>query len=834
MYARFNFSSGRVISHIDNIAASANTVNKFTCTSTDFAEILEDGGWFLVSNFESKLRSVVEMAIEMRSVLPVDICSTENALISVDQLEGLTWLHFGDMLHMDFVSGRSTAECSSPKSELSWPDIDEEDEGDIYDVDEEDDDEEDDEMLIIGSLLTPTSPPASVTSSSINVSPIEMPSAAAASDSSNPQLAKQSKDLKAKREEFAVDIREQVTMAFVRNDIGFLLSGLTLNERAEAQVVWDKLNRKELVSVARESSLPGLDSLPRGKKCNDTAINEVAEMLNDYAATSERPVPVIVGNSFLFEYLQRGETQTAKLQNWFREHVPNDNRQRILMMPVNVRGNHWICAIFERGRTKNTHGWFDPLDACATHEDILKVASDLLCHSDGGSKPASSLQYYRGPMQANGTDCGFCVIGFILGEFGRLVMVEPRSDALKHLLPTKISPALDSNYLSRSLECASQVQNFPLQLQQKRIRDIISSMIYTECIESAEMYSMVSALVEPQLPEENPATPYLNNIDRYCQLLEAGQWGDSPEFVAMSKWLHCPVVVVEFPSGNKGVSRTHIFGEDEPGIEVFFLRLNGNHYAVLVPVSDRYELFAEKARSEVYVEPIQKAFIIRGVSVLMLVFGTPMDGNCFFHGAALIEVCVAYAKLVRPPTLHFSRYVKLSKEQRQTVSAANKQFDRCAKVQRQLASTEGGQHSFDELTTGSVLKRHVARDYFGVGPQEGSVIMDPGIGTGTELFHANLYKTNAWIAIGFEENLHLSHGADRTHLNLLRENWRGMMAHAHINSNDVSSFVGVTNVTSYDGAPWSVTTPIDTPHLQLILMFMETDTIDEFTSTKLT
>ena len=146
----------------------------------------------------------------------------------------------------------------------------------------------------------------------------------------------------------------------------------------------------------------------------------------------------------------------------------------------------------------------------------------------------------------------------------------------------------------------------------------------------------------------------------------------------------------------------------------------------------------------------------------------------------------------------------------------------------------GGQHSFDELTTGSVLKRHVARDYFGVGPQEGSVIMDPGIGTGTELFHANLNKTNAWIAIGFEENLHLSHGADRTHLNLLRENWRGMMAHAHINSNDVSSFVGVTNVTSYDGAPWSVTTPIDTPHLQLILMFMETDTIDEFTSTKLT
>ena len=67
MYARFNFSSGRVISHIDNIAASANTVNKFTCTSTDFAEILEDGGWFLVSNFESKLRSVVEIAIEMRS-----------------------------------------------------------------------------------------------------------------------------------------------------------------------------------------------------------------------------------------------------------------------------------------------------------------------------------------------------------------------------------------------------------------------------------------------------------------------------------------------------------------------------------------------------------------------------------------------------------------------------------------------------------------------------------------------------------------------------------------------------------------------------------------------
>ena len=112
--------------------------------------------------------------------------------------------------------------------------------------------------------------------------------------------------------------------------------------------------------------------------------------------------------------------------------------------------------------------------------------------------------------------------------------------------------------------------------------------------------------------------------------------------------------------------------------------------------------------------------------------------------------------------------------------------------------------------------------------------MDPGIGTGTELFHANLHKTTAWIAIGFEENLHLSHGADRTHLNLLRENWRGMMAHAHINSNDVSSFVGVTNVTSYDGAPWSVTTPIDTPHLQLILMFMETDTIDEFTSTKLT
>ena len=85
-------------------------------------------------------------------MLPVDICSTENALISVDQLEGLTWLHFGDMLHMDFVSGRSTAECSSPKSELAWPDIDEEDEGDIYDVDEEDDDEEDDEMLIIGSL----------------------------------------------------------------------------------------------------------------------------------------------------------------------------------------------------------------------------------------------------------------------------------------------------------------------------------------------------------------------------------------------------------------------------------------------------------------------------------------------------------------------------------------------------------------------------------------------------------------------------------------------------------------------------------------------------------
>ena len=317
MYARFNFSSGRVISHIDNIAASANTVNKFTCTSTDFAEILEDGGWFLVSNFESKLRSVVEMAIEMRSVLPVDICSTENALISVDQLEGLTWLHFGDMLHMDFVSGRSTAECSPPTSELSWPDIDEEDEGDIDDEDEEDDDKEDDEMLIIGSLLTPTSPPASVTSSSINVSPIEMPSAAAASDSSNPQLAKQSKDLKAKREEFAVDIREQVTMAFVRNDIGFLFSGLTLNERAEAQVVWDKLNRKELVSAARESSLPGLDSLPRGKKCNDTAINEVAGMLNDYATTSERPVLSLWGTVFSFHICSEVEHKQQNFRTGF-------------------------------------------------------------------------------------------------------------------------------------------------------------------------------------------------------------------------------------------------------------------------------------------------------------------------------------------------------------------------------------------------------------------------------------------------------------------------------------------------------------------------------------
>jgi hypothetical protein len=66
----------------------------------------------------------------------------------------------------------------------------------------------------------------------------------------------------------------------------------------------------------------------------------------------------------------------------------------------------------------------------------------------------------------------------------------------------------------------------------------------------------------------------------YCSRLRRdGQWGSAAEILALTKSLHCPIVVHHRPHG--AIVEMETYGLDEPGPKVRILYLHSSHYAAL-------------------------------------------------------------------------------------------------------------------------------------------------------------------------------------------------------------------------------------------------------------
>ena len=153
---------------------------------------------------------------------------------------------------------------------------------------------------------------------------------------------------------------------------------------------------------------------------------------------------------------------------------------------------------------------------------------------------------------------------------------------------------------------------------------------------------------------------------------------------------------------------------------------------------------------------------------------------------------------------------------------------------RALACTSDGGNAFGESTPTSALKKDVFRISQDVGlDRPFTVVLDCGAGTlGILLSHAQFYPDAVYI--GFERDQRVdAHGVNINRAMVQESSGKhGRIATRCIKAQLVGSLEGATNVELFDGT-CSRLDCLDPEHITLIAMFMETPSVDEFTTTKL-
>ena len=395
---------------------------------------------------------------------------------------------------------------------------------------------------------------------------------------------------------------------------------------------------------------------------------------------------------------------------------------------------------------------------------------------------------------------------------------EQETAAMQHLvLHEGPPPPVNAGFIMSKKEI-KEVVSFPLGDQQQGMRD------------------KITARMTANAAEFQPFIPTTSSVEEYSEEMKGKTWGGQLECYALAQELNCPVFALDLPDGAVE-TKTYLHGASNPGKPIFLLRVQDNHWMVCIPRhGDHWQYHRIKTKSNVHYTPIEVVLSVFGSAVNMLIFATPQDGNCFFHGVALLVSAVEYDRSPEKPKLHFSRFSGLNPQEARAARQINLQFSNVAGAARKLAVTDPGGHAFDESSQSSCIRKENIRCEFSVGVnQPGAVLFDPGCGTGAALIShlVGFQFGHECICIAVEENQELARGFSRTARKLLPHNPNMQVACAHMKAQDLGDLTGCTNATCYDGAPWNKNMEVDLEHVSLIQRLLSCDTMDEFTTTKL-
>ena len=331
-------------------------------------------------------------------------------------------------------------------------------------------------------------------------------------------------------------------------------------------------------------------------------------------------------------------------------------------------------------------------------------------------------------------------------------------------------------------------------------------------------------------------------------LARSSTFGGHFEIEGLCAILDAPILVLEGSSGPAcPLTIRSLHGRHRTGLTIILFLSNPGenyaHYSLCIPKNlAAYEAEHDAALRLVHAHPI--TIVIRlGRSLLELdVFGTQGDGACLFSCTSLTELarhkdhqaggCDYPFFMTRE--VDGGSLLELSDKSGLPIEEAKRLWQTPqAKVFRELACTHSqrGAHMFAESAIISVLKRYYLRKALGVGlDQDHSVFLDPGAGTGALLVPQSQLAPNC-VFIGFEMDLHLHRSFLEYHRFLQHDpTWRGSMATRRIEALTAGSLEGVTNVGMFDGFP---SLQADHAHVELIERFIQTSSVVEFSSTKM-
>ena len=631
--------------------------------------------------------------------------------------------------------------------------------------------------------------------------------------------------------EYALDMRRRATLVLLNLNIVHLLdvrTPLTLGERNQVESQWAWENTHDPSGVNNYLVTPNsIETLCPDTWINDDIIDTLYEWLQEYVSTLDLPVNLYFGHTNLYRFMTSDKHQ--KIRKFYGKCIKkgDPNKDNVLIVPMCI-DNHWINAKIRVGKL-NTHGCADSRGDNFSHLGVVRELASIFRNEIDSTLVGggSCVEVLPTIQQHNGDDCGACVLISAVQITNSFVNVKKDQKNCSNLQAAP-SRGVDLNtvLITRLLSEASKPERFPLASRQREMRIKIINVLRSACIENPSLMATIASLS--------------SSVETYCTEMETtSTWGGEPECFALAKLLGCPVIILDLPAGARQIAACHHYGEEELGTAVFLLRI-GNHWITLIPEhGEAFELHRLKARSEVHTPPITRVVATFGVPISYLLYGVPGFGDCFFHCCALLEVCVEHANnptAAKDMTLIHTRTIVLDKRQVALVKKSSARFSAAATVAghtRVLAITADGGHAFDETPHGTLYKKELVRREMGASMgKEHAVTLIVGTGTGSEIVFPGCIGEK-WVTIGVEEDKELHRGCCRTLRVLMDRGWKEPVAMRHMKAQALVSISSVTNACLYDGVKWRTSMPVDLEHLELIKMFLETDTMDEFTSTKL-
>ena len=542
---------------------------------------------------------------------------------------------------------------------------------------------------------------------------------------------------------------------------------------------------------------------------------------------------LVAGVQKLTEVAQKSATAARALLARFTDWQRNPEKPLFLVMPVHMDGEQVAAEIHlmrrGRGEAATTHVVVGIQSREKLEQSKVTSAHWFLCglhallrhHWTRFVPDAIEEQVFSIHLPAR-------IASFVAD---RLSLARPSEADLN---PTPVAQAnmrvtlVDSHELLERLAHASNANRMP-KVQAWQLRQVIANDL---------TYNPPKMLAN-MLPDATDLADYLASFKT------RGTHVGQPAILAISARFDCPVVVLRVPDQLGPLQLLSLHGRNTAGLPIFLLLFHPGspsaHYGLAIPSEiSHYQKQLTAAKHLVEVDPINVMVPVGSDIMKMAVFGVAGDGNCFFSvsdlatkarnplyqedGTFFSTITTRYCAPIAHDDPLMSRLKVV-----QSLLARNPRI----KEERSLAYTSANGHAWGESSPASCLKKDKLRDEHGVGlglPY--SVFLDCGAGTLCLLLtQAQLYPHLLCVGLEVEPQMH--HRGLRILEEALRsEDFEGRLATRNLDALDAGSLRFVTNVGLYDGT-CSTVDNLDPKHIELIAKLMDTESIVEFTTTKL-